>query len=296
MNVPRPSRSRPSPARASRPCSRSAFSLIEILISLAIIALLLSLVLPGLAGARESARAAACSSNLRQLAAAVHAYAADFRGAAPPAAANALRNLDRWHGSRNAVAHAFTPSGGALSHHLGEDTALPGAATTRLCPTFAPDLTALAAAGRGFERSCGGYGYNYRFLGAVRARRADLWVEVSDRSGSALARFARPAETLAFADAAFVDPPGPLGIIEYSFLEPRWWPDLPGQRPDPSIHFRHHARAPDPGVALAARLDGHVAPDRRAFTWSSGIYGDPARDPRTGWTGNADDNRLFDYD
>jgi prepilin-type processing-associated H-X9-DG protein len=54
---------------------RSAFSLIELLVVLATIALLLSLMLPSLAGVRRSGRTAVCISNLRQMAIAAQRYA-----------------------------------------------------------------------------------------------------------------------------------------------------------------------------------------------------------------------------
>ncbi len=299
-----------SPSRRPRFSPRRAFSLVELLVSIAVIALLTSLLLPGLASARESGRQVTCASTSRHLMIAVTAYAGDFRGVAPPASARALRNLDRWHGTRARVADAFTPEGGALAHYMGEDASAPvesgtvAARAARVCPSFAPTLLALASAGSGFERACGGYGYNARFLGAVRCRNAaGLWVQASDRTGSPLHRFADPAGTLAFADAAMEFPSaagggGGTGVIEYSFIEPRWWPDSPGQRPDPSTHFRHVAPSSGPGVANVIMLDGHTRALRRGFAWSSGIYGQSPTDPRTGWPEPAerDDNSLFDYE
>ncbi len=77
------------------------------------------------------------------------------------------------------------------------------------------------------------------------------------------------------------------GLIEYSFAEPRFHPQF-GSRADPSIHFRHHKNA------NVAWCDGHVSPQTRTFTWSSGVYeGDPDRCD-IGWFGQADDNSLFD--
>ena len=54
-----------------------AFTLIELLVVIGIIAVLIGLLLPVLASARDSARGSACLSNQRQLMIAVHNYAGD---------------------------------------------------------------------------------------------------------------------------------------------------------------------------------------------------------------------------
>lgn len=60
-----------------------AFTLIELLIVIAIIALLVGILLPSMAAARDAARRVACASNLRQVAVACTSYNGGYDGAFP---------------------------------------------------------------------------------------------------------------------------------------------------------------------------------------------------------------------
>jgi prepilin-type N-terminal cleavage/methylation domain-containing protein len=62
---------------------RHAFTLIELLVVISIIALLISILLPALAGARKSARSVLCLSNMRQLGLAFEMYTNDNKGFFP---------------------------------------------------------------------------------------------------------------------------------------------------------------------------------------------------------------------
>jgi len=77
----------PRPAHASkkRRHDRAGFTLIELLTVIAIIGILAAILIPVLGSVRESARAANCVSNLRQIGQAFYLYAEVNGGMAPPA-------------------------------------------------------------------------------------------------------------------------------------------------------------------------------------------------------------------
>ena len=253
----------------------AAFTLLELLIAVAIIALLISVLLPSLSRARRQAAAVVCQSNIRQLVIANDLYARDCDCYVPGAAREMSLNLDRWHGRRQSINQRFDAVRGPLAPYLGHEGKI------RACPVFetasAPNQSALH-----FEAGCGGYGYNHRYLGVADPVRLDNG-ERSSLSGAKPSRVRRPVDTLMFADSAFAAE----ALIEYSFAEPRFHPQY-GGRADPSIHFRHDR------ATHAAWCDGHVTPERRTFTWSSGLYSLHPDRFDIGWFGTPDDNSRFD--
>ncbi len=250
-----------------------AMTLIELLTVFSIISLLVAILLPGLSQARQQAQATVCRSNIRQIAMANDLYAHESEGVYCAGAPDMLRNLQRWHGQRNAVNEAFDSARGPLVPYLG-----PGGEIRR-CPSFEPDHA-------GFEAGNGGYGYNNAYIGVqIEAPQPGGFVNINDRSGAVAGHVARPGNTVMFTDAAFVSG----GLIEYSFAEPRFHVQF-GFRADPSVHFRHRH------LANVAWCDGHVTQEARTFSWSSGFYqGDPDNFD-VGWFGRTDDNALFDLD
>ncbi len=63
--------------------SRRAFTLVELLVVIAVAALLVSVLLPAMAGARAAARGTVCLGNLRSIAMLTRAYADDNKGLSP---------------------------------------------------------------------------------------------------------------------------------------------------------------------------------------------------------------------
>lgn len=61
-----------------------AFTLIDLLVVISIIALLIAIILPAIAQARETAKAIVCMSNVRQVGLGFHMYATNYDDALPP--------------------------------------------------------------------------------------------------------------------------------------------------------------------------------------------------------------------
>jgi prepilin-type processing-associated H-X9-DG protein/prepilin-type N-terminal cleavage/methylation domain-containing protein len=251
----------------------AAFTLVELLVVIGIVSILIALLLPALAAARESARVAACASNLRQLQLASINYASDSDGFLPPAHLDYItKNLHRWHGTRGADDQPFDFGGSPLRKYLR---------TPRIksCPSF-------EHVNAGFERSAGGFGYNDRYLGSSLEEPAAASIgmpEYETRYVNRPARFAsirKPSETIIFSDVAMASP----ALIEYSFVEP---PLARGMPTSPSIHFRHRDRA------NVIWLDGHVTTMRVEWTYPRNVYGADNARMRLGFFGPRD-NSLFD--
>jgi prepilin-type N-terminal cleavage/methylation domain-containing protein/prepilin-type processing-associated H-X9-DG protein len=102
--------------------ARKGFTLVELLVVIGIIALLISILLPSLNAARQSANNLKCASNMRQLATVMQMYAAENKGAYPMNAhdpANGM-NFLYWYDfsqigrylPKNAVVKGTTTTGG----------------------------------------------------------------------------------------------------------------------------------------------------------------------------------------
>jgi prepilin-type N-terminal cleavage/methylation domain-containing protein/prepilin-type processing-associated H-X9-DG protein len=246
---------------------RRAFTLIELLAVIVIIALLAALLVPALGRSMSAARRSKCAVNLQQLALANQTRADDAGFFAPAAADIWGKNLQRWHGTRTSISKAFDGTSGPLSPYLG------GERMVRACPS----LTGVKS---GFEQGCGGYGYN-----AIGVGSQDYIVGAlaGPTNGMKPQLLSQPGSTLMFTDAAFLQAGS---LIEYSFAEPYFFvsdrpPVTTTYNATPSIHFRHGDLA---GVVWC---DGRVSWEAMKTS-----YSDEHTRNRIGWFGEAD-NKLF---
>jgi prepilin-type N-terminal cleavage/methylation domain-containing protein len=255
---------------------RPAFTLVELLVVLAVIALLTAIMFPALAAARGKAWQAACASNLRQLALANALYAEDNDGYYAPAAQGLFESDSRrWFGVRGPDGR-FEPRDGPLVPYLRDGGAL------RRCPAFQTVI--------GFDQGTGGYVYNYLAVGG-RVWRMGYTPEAFDQ-GMREVELPRPAETAMFADGAL---DLGAGLAEYGFMSPP--PALAARIQgaailDPAIHFRHHDHA---NVVFA---DGHVRalPCALSVETSAVYLGARPAAHGLGWFGPVTGDTFYDAD
>jgi prepilin-type N-terminal cleavage/methylation domain-containing protein/prepilin-type processing-associated H-X9-DG protein len=234
--------------------NRAAFTLVELLVVIGIIALLISILLPALGAVRKQAEATKCSAALREIGAAVLNYVNDNRGYAPPAkVATGRYNLDGIvHNAASDVANVSTTASPywysflakyATKNRLGNaSTSAAEAADAQKsilwgCPAFQKYIS-IASLG-GFSRLQPGFGINhfptytpyYPDLGTSYPGANDStvvgssnhWVQSHPTSGTwhKFTRYTKPAQRCLVADAQF-------WIVEAQ--APPASGDIPGQK------------------------------------------------------------------
>jgi prepilin-type N-terminal cleavage/methylation domain-containing protein len=118
--------------------SARGFTMIELLVVVAIIAILLGILLPALRGARESSRLAQCMSNMRQLSVGAMLYAEDQKDGMWPVIPtwefeDGDTEFDSWkYGGKTADNWWLTSYGGRLRHPIE---------TRKLNPYVVPDVS-----------------------------------------------------------------------------------------------------------------------------------------------------------
>jgi len=263
---------------------KKGFTLIELLVVISIIAMLLAILMPALAIAKQQAKAVVCASNLHQIVLANICYATENDEEFALAAEDmATTNLRRWHGQRDSENKPFDLFKSPLADYFdnGQVKKCPEKVSFRQGDPWEWD----------FEEGCGGYGYNMTYIGSRMWQSGYSAADKPTRS----TEVSRSQDTLMFADAAMTKLDGSPYYLEYSFVEPRHFvidglvdeTDTIWGTPSPSIHFRHRSKA---NVGWA---DGHVTDRTMGNFGGINAYGVRSADMMIGWFDPLD-NSLFD--
>jgi prepilin-type N-terminal cleavage/methylation domain-containing protein/prepilin-type processing-associated H-X9-DG protein len=219
------------------------FTLVELLVVMAIIGILLALLLPAVQAARESARKSTCSNHLKQNTLAALMYHDTYRTLPPANLLSSGSTQITWFGEVNYSTNMVDASLGLLAPFMEHNKAV------LKCPTNADQLVLL------YNGETGGYGYNLN-LGAVDF---SGWPAPPVLRTRRLADFPSTHQIVVLSDAARISLPWSgdpvLKATESYYIT---GPQDPSAAP--GTHFRHGGAA-----STVSYLDGHVEMKREAF-------------------------------
>ena len=249
---------------------KSAFTLVELLVVIGIIAILVAMALPIYSWCMNAARASVSSTYLHQLVAANWSYAADNNNFFCPA--QDITNTIRWHGARSSTGDPFDSTKGYLGPYLGSS------GMVQKDPLFVGYITGDGS----WEDGSGGYGYNEIYIGGTPQ---------NNYQGASTLSVKHPDRTVMFGTTAFAM--GGNQVQEYPFCEPPQWVDANGNLAgsmQPSLNFRAN------GKALVGWCDGHVTAEAMNDTSGPNYYGGDNQKSKVGWFGPTDNNGYWNPD
>ena len=223
-------RKKPSSTPGDSRGLKAGFTLVELLVVVAIIGILAGLLLAAIGNARSRAWRVQCVNSLKQLSAAAVMYWDDNNeNAFPYRGATTNNGVVYWFGWLENGAEetrAFDPAQGALYRYVPSHGVV-------ICPALQYESASFKLKAKGAA-----YGYGYNILLSTPGTRPTVRITA----------LSRPAGTVLFADAAQVNtfeapasPANPM-LEEFYYVSPD----------EATTHFRHNMKA------NAAFCDGHV--------------------------------------
>jgi len=248
-------------ARGSR-----AFTLIELLICIAVIALLVGLLLPTLGAAREAGRQVVCLSNLRSMTFAWTMYAGSYQDRAMPLAYTRAPDVPPggesiyWWGTHGTTDAGVDHSRGFLAPYL--DSTL-NARSVYECPCQ-PWGTYTPQGNPDRPQFTSTYGYNGYYLSPSRTPGWDA--QIGFRPWRRTTDPVSPADLFVFADTLLAtSPPSNTALLDppQIYSRRRW-----RTNDYPTTAFRHFAsQRSGTGAASTARADGSVRAVQAQSQW-----------------------------
>jgi prepilin-type N-terminal cleavage/methylation domain-containing protein/prepilin-type processing-associated H-X9-DG protein len=185
--------------------SNRAFTLIELLVVIAIIAILAAILFPVFAQAREKARQAACTSNLKQLGTAMMMYAQDYDETYPCGWGSADNGQSMWRNTLYPYVQKYSnlTTTNTATYQPWYDGATFSSMGIYMCPS-------VPGSPRDYGPSA--YGYNAHGGGSAGPAMTRGWVDIGNGNGcfpgNKIASLAKPANLIAFTDAGEIGDPG----------------------------------------------------------------------------------------
>lgn len=254
--------------------NRRGFTLIELLVVIAVIAMLIAILLPALAGARESGRTLKCQSVLRQIQVAAHLYVSDNHDNVPrEGTLGTTRETERRNIPWDIAFRPTLDDRASPSQDVGDQFAT---ATYYRCPSVKMSMQPVHYVSNGFA---------FLRLGEVDERGA---IDPLFRRGPTRITLVRTPSVTPYMSELADDPNDELLSVWktlgssdmalgqcYDIWRPRHiTPGSGDYRINPS---RHGGKNPAVAASNAAYFDGHIAtakPELLAHpdTWDDGYY------------------------